>query len=161
MPKIVVTTIVIETKKAPAAENAGRLRAATHTKTGNSQVIGNTVSQSTRGSEMISPVTNARARSPNVPSMTSLRGDGRRTTSVRPITSGAASSTQAAASPQPRSAFTFACGPHAHYDRGGSLSFHPRCEATVSGIGGAVTYRLMRGLRANSRPSPCSSRMRQ
>src|SRR4029453_7171140 len=89
MPKIVVTTILIETKKAPAAENAGRSRAASHTKTGNSQVIGNTVSQSTRGSEMISPVTNARARSPNVPSMTSLPGDGRRTTAASPTTSGA------------------------------------------------------------------------
>src|SRR6516165_944359 len=89
MPKIVVKTIVIETKNAPAAENAGRSRAASHAKTGNSQVIGNTVTQSSRGSEMINPVINARATSPNVPSMTSLRGDGRRTTAATPITSGA------------------------------------------------------------------------
>src|SRR5215468_6774165 len=89
MPKIVVTTIVIETKNAPAAENAGRARAASHAKTGNSQVIGNSVSQSPRGSEMIIPVTNAITRSPNVPSMTSFHGDGRRTTAASPITSGA------------------------------------------------------------------------
>src|SRR5262245_4802168 len=89
MPKMVVTTIVIETTNAPAAENAGRARAASHAKTGNSQVIGNTVSQSPRGSEIISPVTNATAKSPNVPSMISLRGDGRRTTAASPITSGA------------------------------------------------------------------------
>src|SRR5262245_61314171 len=89
MPKIVVTTIVIETKNAPAAENAGRARAASHAKTGNSQVIGNSVSQSPRGSKMTGPVTNARARSPNVPSMTSLRGDGCRTTAITPTTSGA------------------------------------------------------------------------
>src|SRR5262245_23906896 len=89
MTQIVVKTIVIETPNAPAAENAGRARAASHAKTGNSQVSGNTVSQSLRGSEMISPVTNARARSPNVPSMTSLHGDGRRTTAANPITSGA------------------------------------------------------------------------
>src|SRR5215467_9228085 len=89
MPKIVVKTIVIETKKAPAAENAGRARAASHAKTGNSQVIGNIVSQSPRGSEMISPVINARATSANVPSMFSLRGDGCRTTAASPVTSGA------------------------------------------------------------------------
>src|SRR6476620_1883968 len=89
MPKIVVKTIVIETTNAPAAENAGRARAASHAKTGNNQVIGNTVSQSPRGSKMISPVVNATATRPNVPSITSLRGDGRRTTEASPITSGA------------------------------------------------------------------------
>src|SRR5215510_5311007 len=89
MPKIVVKTIVIETTNAPAAQNAGLPRAASHTKTGNSQVIGNSVSQSQRGSEMIRPVINARATSASVLSMTSLRGDGRRTTAAIPITSGA------------------------------------------------------------------------
>src|SRR5262249_53645211 len=89
MPRIVVNTIVIETTNAPAAENAGRARAASNAKTGNSQVIGNTVSQSLRGSEMISPVTNAITRTPNVPPMTSSHGDGRRTTAATPITSGA------------------------------------------------------------------------
>src|SRR5262245_13015022 len=89
MPKIVVKTIVIETTNAPAAQNAGLPRAASHTKTGNSQVIGNSVSQSQRGSAMIRPVINARATSASVLSMTSLRGDGRRTTAAIPITSGA------------------------------------------------------------------------
>ena len=89
MPKTDVTTIVIETANAPAAENAGRSRAASHAKTGNNQVIGSSVTQSSRGSEMMSPVIKARATSAHVPSMTSLRGDGRRTTAASPTTSGA------------------------------------------------------------------------
>src|SRR5262249_35350236 len=89
MPRIVVNTIVIETTNAPAAENAGRARAASNAKAGKSQVIGNTVSQSLRGSKMIRPVTNAITRSPNVPSMTSLHGDSRRTAAATPTTSGA------------------------------------------------------------------------
>src|SRR6516165_10014205 len=89
MPKIVVQTIVVETTNAPAAENAGRSRAASHNKIGNSQVIGNTVSQRERGSKMINPVIAARTTSAKIPSMTSLRGDGRRATAVSPITRGA------------------------------------------------------------------------
>src|SRR5262249_37563124 len=89
MPKTVVQTIVMETTNAPAAEKAGRQRAASHKKIGNSHVIGNTVSQGTRGSKMINPVITASAASANVPSMTSLRGDGRRTTAASPITNGA------------------------------------------------------------------------
>src|SRR6516162_9430362 len=86
---MVVQTIVMETKNAPAAEKDGSQRAASHAKIGNSQVIGNTVSQSSRGSETINPVSNTRAASVTEPSMTSLRGDGRRTTAAAPITSGA------------------------------------------------------------------------
>src|SRR6516162_971534 len=89
MPKTVVQTIVMETTNAPAAEKAGRQQAASHKKTGNSHVIGNTVSQASRGSEIINPVSTASATSANMPSMTSLRGDGRRTTAASPITSGA------------------------------------------------------------------------
>src|SRR5215469_8207587 len=89
MPKVVVQTIVVGTTNAPAAENAGRSRAASHNKIGNSQVIGNTVSQSSRGRKMIITVITARARSAKTPSMTSLRGDGRLATAVSPITRGA------------------------------------------------------------------------
>jgi hypothetical protein len=89
MPKIVVQTIVAETTNAPAAENAGRSRAASHNKIGNSQVIGNAVFQRSRGNKMINPVIAARATSAKIPSMTSLRGDGRRATAVSPIISGA------------------------------------------------------------------------
>src|SRR6516165_8949915 len=89
MPKTVVQTIVMETTNAPAAEKARRQRAASHKKIGNSHVIGNIVSQVSRGSEIINPVSTASAASANMPSMTSLRGDGRRTTAATPITSGA------------------------------------------------------------------------
>src|SRR5215469_13541895 len=89
MPKIVVQTIVLETTNAPAAENAGRSRAASHNKMGNSQVIGNTVSQNSRGRKMINTVITASAGSAKTPSMTSLRGDGRRATALSPITRGA------------------------------------------------------------------------
>src|SRR5262249_52497993 len=58
-------------------------------RTGNNQVIGSTVTQRLRGSEMINPVINARATSAHAPSMTSLRGDGRRTTAASPVSSGA------------------------------------------------------------------------
>src|SRR5262249_2854238 len=88
-PKIVVQTIVMETMKAPMAEKAGRQRAASQNKIGNSQVIGDSVSQGSRGSEMTSPVIITSVTSANVPSTTSLRGDGRRTTAASPITSGA------------------------------------------------------------------------
>src|SRR5215469_15622100 len=89
MPKVVVQTIVMETTNAPTAEKAGRQRAASHNKTGNSQVIGNTVSQGSGGNQMINPVIAESARSASVPSMTSLCGDGRRTRAASPITSGA------------------------------------------------------------------------
>src|SRR6516162_6154802 len=86
---MVVQTIVMETKNAPAAEKDGSQRAASHKKIGNSQVIGNTVSESSRGSEMINAVVTASATSASIPSITSLNGGRRRTTEASPITSGA------------------------------------------------------------------------
>src|SRR5262249_61068839 len=84
-PKMVVKTIVMKTKNAPAAEKDGSQRAASHKKIGNSQVIGNTVSQSSRGSEIINAVVTASATSASIPSITSLSGGGRRTTQANPI----------------------------------------------------------------------------
>src|SRR5215468_3334671 len=95
LPKMVVQTIVMETKNAPAAEKDGSQRAASHNRIGNSQVIGNTVSQSSRGSEMINAVVTASATSASTPSITSLNGGRRRTTEASPITSGATAMTPA------------------------------------------------------------------
>src|SRR5215467_14337457 len=89
LPKMVVQTIVMETRNAPAAEKDGSQRAASHNNIGNSQVIGNTVSQSSRGSQMINVVVIASAASASAPSIISLSGGGRRTMAANPITSGA------------------------------------------------------------------------
>src|SRR6266536_3359376 len=89
MPKTLVETTVMETRNAPTAAKTGRQRAASHNNIGNSQAIGNTVSQVSGGSEIIIPVIAASATSAAVPSMTSLRGGGSRRAEASPITNGA------------------------------------------------------------------------
>src|SRR6478609_2067428 len=89
IPNMVVQTIILETRKAPAAAKTGRVRAASHNKIGNGQPTGSSTSQAFRGSKTMIEVTIASDRSPKVPSTYSLRDGGWRRAPKSPITKGA------------------------------------------------------------------------
>src|SRR5215467_5941731 len=89
IPKVVVQTMMLETRNAPAAAKTGGVRAASHSKTGNGQPTGSSTSQAFRGSETMTKVTIASERSATAPSTYSLLDGGWRRASKKPTTNGA------------------------------------------------------------------------
>src|SRR3954469_24521820 len=89
MPKVVVHTIVSAMTKAAAAANTGRQRADSHSNSGNTKAIGNTVSQDCCGKKIIIALINDIAASATAPSRASLGGGGSRAAAASPISSGA------------------------------------------------------------------------
>src|SRR5262245_13104685 len=87
--KVVVQTIMLETRNAPAVAKIGCKRPASHSKTGNGQATGSSIFQISRGSTTMIALTIASDSRATAPSMYSLGDGGWRRASKKPITNGA------------------------------------------------------------------------
>src|SRR5262245_21778407 len=87
--KVSDQTTAKATTNAAAAENTGRQRTATHSRTGNTRATGNAVDQGPSGSEMTNALNAANTTTPTEPSASSRREGELRTASAIPTSSGA------------------------------------------------------------------------